>query len=274
MGAIRAVLFDFGGTLYDYSTLAPAEAESLKELAEAAGIPAEVPALRQAHREALRSVFRRYLARPYYRHRDLFGDAVREMARTFGVELSEELLERHFRRQWELHARDFRLRPRVPETLEELRRRGLHLGLVSNIDEDQLAHLGALAELDRRFDSILSSEAAGSCKPDPGIFELALERAGCAPQEALFVGDSLEQDIAGANRVGLRSVLLWHRDDLPVPNREPRPTLVIRRIEELLACLPPPAASTSGRSRTSPVRDLAEAGSPSQEGFANRIARS
>jgi 2-haloalkanoic acid dehalogenase type II len=234
MPRTRAVLFDFGGTLYDYKSLAPGEGENLVELARSLGVDAEPDAIYRAHREGLRRAFRRYLTRRFYLHRDLFRDAVVAMAVDLGVCVTDEQLDCHFRRQRELHARDFALREGVPETLRELRRRGLHLGIVSNIDEDQLAHIGKLAQLETFFDSILSSEAAASCKPDSTIFAEALRRAGCSPREALFVGDSLDQDIAGANRAGLRSVLLWHRADLPVPDREPRPRHVIRRIPDLL----------------------------------------
>lgn len=237
MGSIRAILFDFGGTLYDYGCLAPGEAEGLAELAAAAGIEAEAEAVHRAHREGLRRVFRAYLRRSFYHHRDMFRDALRAMAEELGARLDEELLDAHFRRQWQRHARDFALRPGVPETLRALRAKGLHLGIVSNIDEDQLEHLGRLAGLPDHFDSLLSSEAARSCKPDAGIFEEALRRAGCAPREALFVGDSIEADVAGANRAGLRSVLLWHREDLPAPDREPRPAHVIRSIPEVLDLL-------------------------------------
>lgn len=237
MSPTRAVLFDFGGTLYDYRSLAPGDAESLVELARSVGIDAPLEALQRAHREALRRVFRDYLMRPSYLHRDLFRDAVVTMAGDLGVELSDEDYERYRQRQWELHQRDFRLRDGASETLGELRSRGLHLGIVSNIDEDQLAHMGELAGLRRFFDSILSSEAARSCKPDPAIFEEALRRAGCEPGEALFIGDSIDQDVAGANRVGLRSVLIWHREDREAPDREPRPHHVIRRIPEILDLL-------------------------------------
>ncbi|MGH7818412.1 MAG: HAD family hydrolase [Candidatus Binatia bacterium] len=237
MSRTRAVLFDFGGTLYDYGSLAPGDGESLVELVRAAGLAAEAVAVQRAHREGLRQAFRSYLPRPFYLHRDLFRDALVAMASALGVELSQAHLDRHFRRQRELHARDFVLRDGVVETLRELRRRGLHLGIVSNIDEDQLHHMGRLAGLEKHFDSILSSEAARSCKPDRRIFEEALRRAGCEPPEALFVGDSIDQDIAGANRAGLRSVLLWHREDLPAPEREPRPHHVIREIPELLSLL-------------------------------------
>ena len=97
-----------------------------------------------------------------------------------------------------------------------------------------LQHLIDLAGLRSHFDSLLSSEAAGSCKPDRRIYDAALARAGCLPEEALFVGDSLAQDIAGANRVGVRSVLIWHRDDREPPADGPRPAHVIRTIPEVL----------------------------------------
>ena len=73
--------------------------------------------------------------------------------------------------------------------------------------------------------------------PDGRIFAEALRRAECEPREALFVGDSLPQDIAGANRAGLRSVLLWHRGDRQPSFDVAKPTHVIRRIPEVLDLL-------------------------------------
>jgi len=234
MAAVRAVLFDFGGTLYDYATLEAAERESLVELARQFGIDAEPGAIQRAHREAMRRVFHHYLPRRFYLHRDLFRDAVIGMLESFGAAPDPARLDRYRAAQWQRHARDFTLREGVFDTLDALRRRGIHLGIVSNIDDDQLGHLLEIAAIGSYFDSILSSEQAQSCKPDPGIFEEAVRRAGCVAEEALFVGDTLAQDIAGANRVGLRSVLLWHRDDRDPPTEEPRPRHVIRRIPDLL----------------------------------------
>jgi len=235
--ATRAVLFDFGGTLFDYADLAAAQLESLEVFGRELGLAAGVGELARAHRHATAAAFRDYLPRPYYLHRDFFADAVRGMGRKVGTELSDAQLERWFAIQHERRARDFRLRTGVVETLRELRARGLHLGIVSNIDEDDLHHLIDRGELRACFDSLLSSEAAGSCKPDGRIFALALERAGCAPGEALFVGDSLPADVAGANRAGLRSVLLWHRDDKPPPADGAQPAHVIRTIPDILGLL-------------------------------------
>ena len=234
MPPVRAVLFDFGGTLYDYLTLAPAEYESLVELARAAGVEADPSAFLHCHRQALRRVFHAYLPQPFYLHRDLFRDAVVGMLEDLGASAAAMHLEGYRSAQWQRQARDFVLREGVVDTLRALRARGVHLGIVSNIDEDQLQHLLEVARIGPCFDSALSSERAGSCKPDPGIFAAALQRAHCKPQEALFVGDTIAQDIAGANRAGMRSVLLWHRDDRDPPTDGPRPHHIIRRIPDLL----------------------------------------
>lgn len=230
----RAVLFDFGGTLYDYDTLVPGDRESLHHLARLCGIDTDEATVHAAYRKSIKQAFRTYLKQPFFHHRDMFRDAVTGAMRELGGEAAAEHLEEYRRKQWELHRRDFRLREGVHETLTELRRRGLALGIVSNIDDDQLQHLGELAGLTRYFDWLLSSEEAGSCKPDGKIFQEALKRAGCIADEAFFVGDSLPQDIEGANRAGLRSVLLWHRPGAERPAGSAVPKHVIARFPDLL----------------------------------------
>jgi putative hydrolase of the HAD superfamily len=235
--AVSAVLFDFGGTLYDYATLERGDRECLVALARWAGVEAAEADIRSAQRQAMRRVFHAYLPRRFYLHRDLFRDVVVAMLESFGARADETHLVRYRQMQWAMHRRDFTLRAGVADTLAALRERGLHLGLVSNIDDDQLEHLIAVAGLRDHFDSLLSSESAGACKPDHAIFAEALRRAGCAPEEALFVGDTLAQDVAGANRAGMRSVLLWHRDDKPAPAESVVPHHVIRHIPEVLGLL-------------------------------------
>ncbi|MGE0681173.1 MAG: HAD family hydrolase [Candidatus Binatia bacterium] len=233
----RAVLFDFGGTLFDYEIVAPGERESIVALARWAGAGEEAKVILRAYRASLKNVFYNYLPQSYYLHRDMFRDALLGMAESLGVTLSDEQLARYRALQWERRSRDFVLREGVRETLGDLRAHGLHVGMVSNIDDDQLGHMLELAQLKPYFDSILSSEAAQSCKPDPSIFQEALRRAGCPPQEALFVGDSLQQDIAGANRVGLRSVLIWSDAERAPTISEHKPQHVIRWIPELLGLI-------------------------------------
>jgi putative hydrolase of the HAD superfamily len=234
MTQIRAVLFDFGGTLFDYETVVLGERESIIELARWIGVGEDPKVILRAYRAALKRVFYEYLPRSYYLHRDLFRDVLQEMARNLAAKLTEEQLLRYRTMQRQRRERDFVLRDGVSETLSTLRTRGVHVGMVSNVDDDQLTHMLELAGIEQHFDSILSSEQAQSCKPDPTIFSEALRRAGCAPAEALFVGDSLQQDIACDNRVGLRSVLIWSTLDREPPAGEHRPLHVIRQIPEVV----------------------------------------
>ena len=237
MAKTRAVLFDFGGTLFDYETVAAGERESIIEPGTLAGMQEDARIVLRAYRAALKQVFYDYLPRPYYLHHDLFRDVLQEMAASFGRTFTDAQLAHYRALQRHRRERDFVLRAGVTETLAALRTRGIHVGMVSNVDDDQLSHMLELAQLEPHFDSILSSEYAQSCKPDPVIFTEALQRAGCPPEEALFVGDSLQQDIAGANRMGMRSVLIWADSTREPPEGEHKPRHVIRQIPEVLALI-------------------------------------
>jgi len=92
-------------------------------------------------------------------------------------------------------------------SLASLRGRGLTLVCVSNWD----VSLGEVLErcaLAPALDGVVSSAAAGARKPDPAIFSAALALARCAPAEALHVGDSEAEDVAGARAAGIPCLLL------------------------------------------------------------------
>ncbi|MBZ5515692.1 MAG: HAD-IA family hydrolase [Acidobacteriia bacterium] len=97
--------------------------------------------------------------------------------------------------------------PETPPFLEKLRARGYYLGVISNSDgtiEQQIGRVG----LRRHFQTVIDSTVVGVEKPHPGIFRIALERAGVAPKEAMFVGDTNATDMGGAELAGLGGVLL------------------------------------------------------------------
>ena len=71
-----------------------------------------------------------------------------------------------------------------------------------NEQREKLRHCG----LDGHIDALVASEEVGVSKPDPRIFEVALERIGARPEEAVMVGDSWENDILGAQAAGIRAV--------------------------------------------------------------------
>ena len=93
--------------------------------------------------------------------------------------------------------------------LEAARSRGQRLVVASNWDVSLHGVLRTLG-LEPLLDGILTSAEAGARKPAPAIFEQALALAGARPDEAIHVGDSLDEDVAGARGAGIEPVLV-HR---------------------------------------------------------------
>lgn len=97
--------------------------------------------------------------------------------------------------------------PGAADGLAALRGAGYVVGCVSNAD-GTVAQLLAGAGFAQHLAFIVDSGAVGIEKPDPRIFALALEMAGVAPAEALYVGDVYAVDVVGARRAGIEPVLL------------------------------------------------------------------
>jgi putative hydrolase of the HAD superfamily len=96
---------------------------------------------------------------------------------------------------------EFRLLPDVVPALDAFQAAGFSLACVANWDISLTDHLEGLG-LTQRFQATVSSAEAGSQKPDPRPFELALERLGVPASRALHCGDS-DADREGAARAGL-----------------------------------------------------------------------
>lgn len=101
----------------------------------------------------------------------------------------------------------WRVFPEVEETLREARARGLHVGIISNWDGRLRKLLGAMG-LARYFDSMTISCEVGVEKPNAGIFLAALRAAGVTASEAILVGDGYEEDVRGAEGVGICGILV------------------------------------------------------------------
>jgi len=118
------------------------------------------------------------------------------------------------------------------EVLHLLRRR-VTLGVVSNF-YGNVRRILEEVDLAALFTAIIDSGVVGVRKPDPAIFALAVHQVGCAPAEALYVGDSVEKDMVGARAAGLRTG--WLVDDLERPCPVPGCVDVrLRRLADLEA---------------------------------------
>jgi putative hydrolase of the HAD superfamily len=122
------------------------------------------------------------------------------------------------------------------DTLAALRARGLRMGLVSNTMWPGEYHR---RELDRfgltpYFQPTLFSADEGVWKPQPGIFQRALDALGVEAKEAVFVGDQPEYDVLGAQGVGMRGV---YKHNGRAQATDVCPDAAIAHLSELLALI-------------------------------------
>ncbi len=109
--------------------------------------------------------------------------------------------------------------PGVREALEILKSKGYPLIVVSNSDGTVEAGLSDVG-LRPFFNVVIDSHWAGFEKPDPRLFQHALQRAGAIPQETIHIGDMYHVDIIGARAAGIHALLLdpfddWENVDCP-----------------------------------------------------------
>jgi len=126
--------------------------------------------------------------------------------RRLGIENAE--LAKNVQSKWDQFV-DNTLYPEVMGVLSELKTKGLKIGLISNIYEENIhaclqeAGLGGAV-----FDVVVGVDAIGEMKPHPGVFKYALHKLNVQPEETIFVGDDVEVDYKGAESVGIHALLI------------------------------------------------------------------
>jgi|ERR1700733_13162897 len=203
---LKAVLFDLDDTLFDHRHSSREALSVLQsEYLEIGGV--NMDELEAANLEILNSIHVEVLAgtiTPDQAREKRFGIILAK----YGVVASSEKLRDlavHYRSKYQLSRRAV---PGAKELLHALRHRSLKTAIISNnlVEEqmDKLQH----CELLNLLDSLTISEEAGFAKPDPRIFEIALDRLQCKPDESIMIGDSWENDILGARNAGISSI--WY----------------------------------------------------------------
>lgn len=127
-----------------------------------------------------------------------------------GIEPTKELIGGVLRK-WQEFKFEFKLFDDVLPSINQLKEKGIILGLISNVDHDITPVAKKLGFFDL-LQIIVTSQEAGVNKPNPEIFKAALEKAGIEAQDAIYVGDQYQIDVVGANGAGMKGILL-DRDD-------------------------------------------------------------
>ena len=201
---VEWLFFDVGSTLVDERL---AYEHRLRELAQRSGVPYP-----RVYETAL----------SFYRQ-NRKGDL--ETARLLGVELPK----------W--HKEDEKPYPDAAGCLEALKSR-YRIGVIANQSPgtgERLAQYGLLPYIDL----VIASAEEGVAKPDRRIFELALERSRCKPEQAVMIGDRIDNDILPAKRLEMGTV--WIRQGFgqywQMTREEEKPDCTVQNLTELRGLL-------------------------------------
>ncbi|SHM42318.1 HAD family hydrolase [Cryptosporangium aurantiacum] len=231
---VKAVLFDWGGTLTPWHTVDAKELWRTIATESAISAAAEsepVPTIEQLV-DALLAAEDAAWARSRDEHT---STSMADVCAAAGIALTAELLAAH-ERHWEPHTYTD---PDAVTVLAELRNRGLRVGLLSNTVWSREHHERILRRdgvLDLFDGAVYTSEIPWT-KPHPEAFRAAMDAVGVDdPSACVYVGDRLFDDIYGAQAAGMRAVHVPHSAVPPqqVGHTVGEPDAVIQRLTDLV----------------------------------------
>jgi putative hydrolase of the HAD superfamily len=137
---------------------------------------------------------------------------VQLLRRALGHEPEESLVEKAIKIIVSARAENAIVFPGSKPLLEKLSKRGIKLGIISNVSSHDVAvEILRKVGLLEYFDKVVTSAFVGVRKPDPGIFLYALMQFKVQPREAVIVGDSERHDVWGGAISGMKTVLVSRR---------------------------------------------------------------
>lgn len=194
-----AVLFDIGGVILDQSSIAAAQSAFADRLVDSYDLESSPEAVLDTWRDAVGRHFREREGTEFRAAREGYAKGVRAV---FDGDPPDEEWHDLFHEAVVEHRRPV---DGALETIEALAGTDRHLGICSDVDEREAHDLLEQFGVHDAFDAITTSEEVGRTKPDPAMFQTALERAGTDPARTLMVGDRYEHDVEGAARLGIRT---------------------------------------------------------------------
>ncbi|HXW36513.1 MAG TPA: HAD family hydrolase [Nitrososphaerales archaeon] len=237
---IDAVLFDYGGTLVNeketWDSVRPKATRAVYNYLVRSDLDVSSPRFEEINS----LVFQKYRDLEVAEMKDfpdlvkyeevieeIYGDRPKGLKQTLAKGATDEF--------WRVAMKNFTPRPDVKQSLSALDSMGLKMAVVSN-HHNREALVGHLEELGiaSHFDPIIASCEVAIRKPDPRIFRYCLNRLKVKPRRAIFVGDLLAYDIAGAKSVGMHAVLVpdsttkAHNEGVSV-----KPEFVIKSLSDL-----------------------------------------
>jgi len=113
----------------------------------------------------------------------------------------------------------YEINEKVSNFFEEAKAKGIKLILLSNQIEDWWEYLNNKFKIESYFDEIIVSHLTNTYKPNPDIYEIAIEVSGVKPEECLFI-DDLERNLGPAEKIGIKTLLFENAEKLGNDLRE------------------------------------------------------
>ena len=220
---MKAVLFDLGGTLIKNAPVP----EIFGRILALQGIQKPLAQIASAFKEVEEQLNPEDYTLPYREFWRLFNGRI---LTRLGIRTNLEGLADAVTDAWWDNA-ELELYPDARETLTDLKRKGLKLGIVTNGFQKDVDDILSRTSLKGLFDVTVGVDAAGKPKPERAIFLYALEKLGVPPRETVFVGDNPTADYEGAKNAGVKPLLI-DRDD-----HQPKKFVKIRDLRELSKCI-------------------------------------
>lgn len=213
---IKAVIFDIDDTLYSFRKAHTLAMESLDQYA------AECLKVEQkVFRDTLKKTQEAIIERLGWNNSAIHNRLIRFQN---ALALLERPIHPHAREMsriyWDTLICSAQPQPGIQRLMQVLKEKGIHIGIGTDMTAYyQVVKLEKLG-LAQYVDSMVTSEEAGVEKPEKALFQLCIEKAGCLPEECLFIGDNPKKDIAGARSVGMQ--VLCYQGCVHFPEAEPQ----------------------------------------------------
>jgi len=207
----KAIYFDFGGTLMCAESDNIAHLHMMKEVIQKYNLPASPEDMVTKYNSFL---FTKEMTlrdadpeeKSFTPLRESTKKAFKGVLTKYDIQPSKEDFQWFSKLFFENHKKYIKLFPETLLILRELKNTDLHMGIISDIDDDFQKFQFKVFGISEIFDSITTSEEVQSYKPESKIFQVALNKARCQGKESIIIGDSYKKDIVGGKNMGMTTI--------------------------------------------------------------------
>jgi HAD superfamily hydrolase (TIGR01549 family) len=207
----KAIFFDFGGTLMCAESDNVAHLHMMKDVIQKYNLSASPEDMVTKYNSYL---FTREMTlldtdpeeKSFTPLRESTKKAFKGLLAEYNIQPSKEDFQWFGKSFIENHKKYIKLFPETLPILRKLKKTNLHVGIISDIDDDFQDFQFKVFGISEMFDSITTSEEVQIYKPEEKIFQVALNKARCLGKESIIIGDSYKKDIVGGKNMGMTTI--------------------------------------------------------------------